>query len=97
MLYEHVDPMFVTQICHNTNAISTSHVIAKYMPETNMLTKLGIYFMYGKYMRCIYGTYKVTGINCPTRSILQICEIYGQMGQTFLHNYVKTPPTATST
>ena len=53
MLNGHIDPMFlhiytITQL----TATSTSSVIAKYVPETNMSTKLGIY---AKYFKCIYG------------------------------------------
>ena len=53
--YWHIDPILV-QICAKTqpNAISTSHDIGIYMPETNMATKLDIHAIYANYLRGIY-------------------------------------------
>ena len=52
MLNAHVDP---TLLCKYTKihptAMSTSSVIAKYVLETNMPIKLGVY---AKYLTCIY-------------------------------------------
>ena len=58
-------------------ATFTTHVIAKYVPETDMPTKLGIYAKYlnGIYGRCICTTYKVTAINHATRNTLHVYDI----------------------
>ena len=61
-------------------AINTSHVIAKYVLETNMPIKLGIYTKYliDSYGRSIHmcATYEVTSINHVTVSTVYILDIY---------------------
>ena len=56
ILNGHIDPTFL-HTCHKTQptAINTTHVIVKYVPETNMPNKLGIYDIYAKYMIDLYG------------------------------------------
>ena len=57
MLYGYIDPTFLHR-CATTQptATHTFHVIAKYVLETNMPTKLGIYAKcsIGLYGRCIH-------------------------------------------
>ena len=62
-------------------AIHTSHVIATYVLETNIPTKLGIYAIYAKYltyMEDVYlcAIYEVTPINHVTMGTAHIFEIY---------------------
>ena len=49
-------PSIFTYISQTQPAVtSASSVIAKYVPKTNMPTKLGAYAIYVKYLMCIYG------------------------------------------
>ena len=56
MLNRHVAPNFANTCQTQPTGIPTSHVTAKYRPETNMPTKLGIYATYlmGLYGRWIH-------------------------------------------
>ena len=73
-------------ICAITQAtaIHTSHVINKYVLETNMSTKLAMHAIYAKYLidlyrRCrhICVTYKFTAIHHVTMGTVNIFDIYG--------------------
>ena len=61
------------------NVIHNSSIIAKYVLETNMQTKVGIYAIYAKYMIDLYEnvyTYEVTAINHVTVGTVHIFDMY---------------------
>ena len=84
------DTVYIFNAYHCTNMSTTlkyrSHnhyAIAKYVSETNIPTKLGVYAIYDKYFMANmgiytykYATYKVTGITCATRSTIHIFNIH---------------------
>ena len=50
LLNGHIDPMYLKM---QPSTTATAHIIAKYLPETNMPTKVGIHATYAKYL-CSY-------------------------------------------
>ena len=66
-LYRHIDPTFLTMSTKiHTPATATSHIVVKYVPETNMPLKYQIYANY-----CMH-TYKTTMLVCiPHMNSLQ--------------------------
>ena len=70
-LHRHTHPILLhTHAKTQPTAISTSPVIAKYVLETTMPAKLGIYAIHAKYLTCIYRNCICTYEVCIRTSVL---------------------------
>ena len=84
ILNGHIDQTFL-HMCATAQptAIHSSHVITKYVLETNVPNKLAILSLFAKYLidlygRCIhiYATYEVAAINHVTVGTVHIFDMY---------------------
>ena len=81
MINEDIDPKLLHKYAKTQQTeTSFSHVIAKYVPDRNLPTRLGENDKYvmSIYRGCmhIYAKYEVTGTNYSVRSTVHILDIY---------------------